>query len=872
VNSDELRERFLRFFMAREHRRIESAPLVPVGDPTLMFTSAGMVQFKPYFTGKAQPPALRLTSVQRCFRTSDVDSVGDASHHTFFEMLGNFSVGDYFKAEAIPWAWEFITQELGIPRERLWNTVYTDDDVAFDLWVAQGQPPDRIYRYGEEEGNFWLSGDVGPCGPCSEIFYDWGEEYGCGPDCEPAHDCGRFLEIWNLVFMEKYQDDTGARTDLPKRNIDTGAGLERITRVLNNVPSTYDTDLFRSVLDAISAAIGPAYGSDEETTRVMRIIADHARAVAFLIADGQLPSNEGRGYVVRRLIRRCVYYGRVLGCERPYLAQVAGAVIERMAPHYPFLHEQRVNIQNALSLEEQRFGETLEAGVARLDDLIARLEGQGDALPGEEVFRLYSTYGVPRELTEELAARHGLRVDVEGFERELEAERERSRAQAHFRGEVLSEVRLQLAGAGRGGRFVGYETLESRTTIAGIFAGTRLLDRAVVGEQVQIVIEETPFYPEGGGQVGDRGEIRTDSGTVLVEDTQRDEGLILHFGRVSAGTVAVQQSAHASVDAQRRQNTTRNHTGTHVLHAALRAVLGPHVRQMGSLVEPERLRFDYQQPEAPTAEQRLAVMTLANEKIREDIPVVTKVMEKDAALGEGVLAFFGDKYGDEVRVVEMMGGDHRFSAELCGGTHVGETGEIGLLLLGEDHSIGAGLRRVEALTGVAAERRVQQLDSQLQSLARRLNTQPEGIEARIEALLNELDGLRRLQAAAQRASGKQTAESLAERAERVGSVAIVVERVDADQAAMREMGDVLRRKLGSATIVLAGQTGDSKTAAIVMLTDDLVPKLKAREILNGIGFRGGGSPGLAQGGGSDVAALEGALATARKLIKESLSA
>src|SRR5579883_872124 len=516
VNSDEVRERFLRYFEARGHRRIESAPLVPHDDPTLLFTSAGMVQFKPYFTGRAQAPAPRLTSVQRCFRTTDIDVVGDVSHHTFFEMLGNFSVGDYFKSQAIPWAWEFVTKELGIPAERLWNTVYKDDDEAFDLWVKVGQKPERIFRYGEEEGNFWgPPGDFGPCGPCSEIFYDWGEEYGCGPTCEPAHDCDRFLEIWNLVFMALYQDEQGNRTPLEKQNIDTGAGLERVTRVVQGAFSTYETDLFTPIIDAIAVAVRKEYPGSPETTRVMRVIADHARAVTMLIADGVLPSNEGRGYVVRRLIRRAVYYARLLGRTDPFLAGIAGAVVQRMAPYYPFLVEQRTNIESVLQNEEEQFGRTLEAGMARLDDLLKRLEGQADALPGEEVFRLYSTYGVPLELTSEIAGRHGLKVDVPGFERELEREREQSRSGAAFRPEVISEARLRLAGAGRGGRFVGYETLRAQATIEGIFHGAQLLDRASAGDRIELVLSETPFYPEGGGQVGDVGEVRTESGVEI---------------------------------------------------------------------------------------------------------------------------------------------------------------------------------------------------------------------------------------------------------------------------------------------------------------------------------------------------------------------
>jgi len=875
VLSDDLRSQFLRFFEDRGHRRIASAGLVPIDDPTLLFTSAGMVPFKPYFMGRDLPPAPRLTTAQRCFRTTDIDSVGDISHNTFFEMLGNFSIGDYFKSDAIPWAWELVTRGFGLPKERLWNTVYTDDDEAFELWLKQGQRPDRILRYGEEEGNYWLSGDVGPCGPCSEIFYDFGEELGCGPSCEPKHDCPRFLEIWNLVFMAFYQEAPGKRTPLPKKNVDTGAGLERITRVLAGVPSSYDTDVFQPILRTIGSVTGAEYGSDPDTTRLMRIIADHGRAATFLIADGVLPTNEGRGYVLRRLIRRMMYSGRLLGREGPFLSTVADAVIDRLGEVYPVARQQRENIHAALLAEERRFGATLEAGSERLEALIADLQGRGDALPGEEVFRLYSTYGIPLELTEEIAARHGLRIDREGFERELEAERQRSQAEGKFRDEVISEARVRLAGAGRGGRFVGYETLRAETTIEGILSGSELLERAQAGQRVEVVLSETPFYPEGGGQVGDAGEIRTESGTLRVEDTRRDEGLILHIGVVAEGTIALGQRARAEVDAARRQNTTLNHSGTHLLHASLRSILGSHVRQMGSLVAPERLRFDYQQSESPTLEQRLAVERLVNEKIRQDIPIVTKVMNREAALGEGVLAFFGDKYGDEVRVVEMNDGTHRFSAELCGGTHVHETGEIGMLLLVGDASIGAGVRRVEAVTGGHAERYVEQQLHRLERIAQTLGTQPEGIEARIESLLQDLDRARKLQAETQRQSGRQTATELAASAERIGDAGIVAARVDGNSMdGMREIGDGIRQKLHRAAIVLGSAT-DGRVQCMVMVSPELAPPLDAREILNqGLapaGVRGGGRPQLAQGGGNDPAALDQALAAARQFIKERLS-
>ena len=874
MDSDTLRQTFRRFFEERGHLWRESIPLVPAGDPTLLFTSAGMVPLKPYFMGLEEPPARRLTSIQRCFRTTDIDSVGDASHHTFFEMMGNFSVGDYFKAEAIAWAWEFYTKVLGLPPERLRNTVFETDDEAFENWLKQGQRREWIYRYGEKEGNYWFSGDVGPCGPCSEIFYDFGEEYGCGPNCEPAHDCGRFLEIWNLVFMEFYQDDQGRRTPLPRKNIDTGAGLERNIRVLAGTPSTYETDLFQPIVAAVEAATGAVYGRDDETTRMIRAVADHARALTFLIADGVPPSNEGRGYVVRRLIRRSVYYGRLLGARDPFLARIATAVVARMVQHYPYLREQQPAVVSALDAEERRFLETLESGMERLEALMERL-GKGGIIPGEEVFRLYSTYGVPRELTQEIAARHGLEVDVEGFEAELERERERSRAEGRFRAEVISEAHAALAGAGKGGRFTGYDEFSRQTTITGIFEGSRLLNRAHAGQRVQVVLMETPFYPEGGGQVGDTGEIRTETGRMRVEDTRMEAGLILHYGVVEEGTIAVNQEAFAQVDVTRRIDTTRNHTGTHLLHAALRAVLGTHVRQMGSLVAPDRLRFDFHQPEPPGREQLRAVERLVNEKIREDIPVVTQIMPKQEALDQGVLAFFGDKYGDEVRVVEIAGGPHRFSAELCGGTHVSQTGEIGLLLLVSESSVGAGIRRVEALTGVAAERYVEEQIALLDRLASTLGTGREGLEARVTALVNEVEAMRKARAAQQRASAQQIAEQLARTASRVNGAAIVTARVDgAGFDVLREIGDHLRAKLGSSVLVLAGEN-DGRAQAVVMLTRDLTDRLKAADIIQkalrpAAGINGGGRPDTAQGGGGDPQRLDSALEAARRFVAAAL--
>jgi alanyl-tRNA synthetase len=651
VKTDEIREAFLNFFEEREHARRPSAPLIPVDDPTLLFTNAGMVPFKPYFMGRAEPPSRRMTTVQRCFRTTDIEDVGDSSHHTFFEMLGNFSVGDYFKEQAIPWAWEFCTRVLKLDPERLHATVYLDDDEAYALWHETiGLPEERIWRYGEEEGNYWFSGDVGPCGPCSELHFDFGEQESCGPDCQPSHGPDhRWLEIWNLVFMSFMQHEDGSRTPLPQKNIDTGAGLERLARAVQNVPTTYETDGLRHLTDTATGLIDRRYGEDPRVDLVARVVVDHARAAAYLIHDGVLPSNEGRGYVLRRMLRRAVFFGRSAGMPEGFLVRMGEAVIEDGVERLATLADHRRLILSTLRREEDQFRRTLERGISRFEDLLGELP-EGGVIPGEEVFRLYDTYGLPKELTVEMAQSRGWSVDEEGFERALEEQRERGRADSAF---VLSRDELADTYAklrGHGERFLGYDHLALDTHITGLIRESHLVERVEEGEEIGVVLAETPFYPEGGGQVGDSGAIEADTGRLEVLDTQRVEsGVIVHRARVVAGSVAVNDQVHARVDPARRRDAARNHTGTHLLHAALRSVLGEHVRQMGSLVAPDRLRFDYSHTEATNPEQRDHVRELVNEHIRRDIAVQTRVTSFDEAVGAGALAFFGDKYGDTVR-------------------------------------------------------------------------------------------------------------------------------------------------------------------------------------------------------------------------------
>ena len=895
MTNDEIREAFLRFFEQRDHLRRPSAPLIPVDDPTLLFTSAGMVPFKPYFMGRAQPPAPRITTVQRCFRTSDIEEVGDSSHHTFFEMLGNFSVGDYFKAEAIPWAWEFCTEVLKLPAERLHATVYDDDDEAYDLWRnVVGLPPERIWRYGEDEGNYWYSGDVGPCGPCSELHYDFGEHESCGPDCQPAHGPDhRWLEIWNLVFMTYMRHEDGSKTPLPLKNIDTGAGLERLARAVQTVPSTYETDGLRPLLDAAVALADRHYGDDPQVDMAARVVVDHTRAAVYLIHDGVLPSNEGRGYVLRRMLRRAVYFARTAGMPDGFLTAMADAVIDAGRATLPSLADSARLIRSALRREETQFRQTLERGTAHLEDMLRKLPA-GSVIPGEEVFRLYDTFGLPKELTVELARARGFTVEDEGFARALAEQRRRAQAAAKFglRDDELADTYTRLRG--RGELFVGYEHLVADTYITGLVREHHLVERAEEGDEVGLVLAETPFYPEGGGQVSDAGTVESDTGRLQVLDTQRVEsGVIVHHARVIAGYVSVNDQVRAVVDPTRRADAARNHTGTHLLHAALRRVLGEHVRQMGSLVAPDRLRFDYSHVEATNPDEREQVRELVNERIRRDLAVRAYESTFDEAIAAGALAFFGDKYGERVRVVSIPDGRPEsgargndsglrtqdsglFSVELCGGTHVHETGEVGFFTILSEGSIGAGVRRIEALTGRGAERWIAEQIAALDRAARRLNTTPAELEAKILSLQAELDAERKRRAEIERRAGQAAAGDLAQRAESVDGVKVLVAQVEAaNQDAMLQMGDTLKQRLGPSVIVL-GAVIDEKPRFVAMVAPkDLTRRIQAGKVVavaaRQTGGGGGGRPDTAHGGGNDPAKIGEALDVARRLVKESLA-
>ena len=901
VNVDDIRDAFVRFMTERGHMPIPSASLVPHGDPTLLFTSAGMVPFKPYFMGLAEPPSPRMVTVQKVFRTTDIDEVGDYSHLTMFEMLGNFSIGDYFKPQAVEWAWELLTTVFKLDGDKLWVSIFLDDDEAHDLWRRVGIPEDRIHRY-DQEHNYWPPGNwdgIGPCGPNSEIFVDRGPRETCDfcrtgtckPNLEP--DCGRFLEVWNLVFMTLYQDEHGNRTELPKKNIDTGSGLERVAVILQDKDTVYDTDIFRPILARVEELTDRTYGQDPATDIAMRVVAEHTRAATFLITDGVTPSNEGRGYVLRRILRRAVYFLTQLKSSRePMLDRVAEAVIERMQRAYPDLRDRASFTTRLFAAEESKFRETLDRGRQHLDEIL-RTAAEKKEISATQAFTLYDTFGYPLELTCEIAVKKGYTVDVAGFEREMAAQRERGRAAAKFEFEAgrvaaytqLSDLRT---------KFVGYEATEHASTIAGIIGGSGVQDAAEEGADVEVALIETPFYPEGGGQSGDAGVIVAPQGIVAVDDTQyASEGLIVHRGRVVSGRIAVNDAVTARVDPAKRRASQRNHTATHLLHAALREVLGTHVKQAGSLVAPDRLRFDFTHIEATKPEELAAVQRLVNQKIRADIDVHWQIEPYERAIEGGAMALFGEKYTADVRVVGICephletpsprstpmergpGGEVCFSKELCGGTHCGRTGEIGAFVIASEESVGSGVRRVEALTGALADEYILEQKAALARLAHRLKATPAELETRVEAMEAELAAARRKAEQFQRQAGKAEVDQLIDLAERIDGASLVVARVPAASAdAMREMGDLLRDKLGSAVIVL-GAVMDERPSFMAMSTKDLTGLVHAGNLIKQVaavaGGGGGGRPEMAQAGGKDASKLDEALETARRIARESLA-
>ncbi|MBC7222708.1 MAG: alanine--tRNA ligase [Anaerolineae bacterium] len=904
MRSAEIRSTFLQYFAERGHTIVPSSSLVPHGDPTLLFTNAGMVQFKDVFLGLEKRDYVRATTAQKCMRVSgkhnDLEEVGPSPrHHTFFEMLGNFSFGDYFKREAIGYAWELLTEVLGLPRERLWATIYREDDEAAQLWQeVVGLPPERIVRLGKKD-NFWMMGDVGPCGPCSEILYDRGEAYcTCGrPDCSPAHECDRWMELWNLVFMQFETTATGEMHPLPRPSIDTGMGLERITAVIQGVESNYETDLFVPIIQRTQQLLGHSDAEVQERLVSYRVIADHARAIAFLIGDGVLPGNEGRNYVLRLILRRAARHGKLLGFEGPFLYEVVPTVIEIMGEHYDELVRRREFILRVVQQEEERFQRTLSVGLSLLDDVIADVLAKGDqVIPGDVAFRLYDTYGFPLDLTRDVAREHGLGVDEEGYHKALEEQRARARAaQAAFRAESPEELepyaemlrRLQEEGllGAEGVEHLCYEATELDTQVLGIFVAGQPRDEVSAGEEAELVLAATPFYVESGGQVTDTGHIfgpETQDGSPAWRFAVREAarpvlGLIVHRGRMAEGHARVGDPARALVDRERRMDIARNHTATHLLHKALRETLGEHVQQAGSLVAPDRLRFDFSHTSMLTREELAEVERKVNEAILADYPVQALVMGYREAVAAGAIALFDEKYGDRVRVIRVGPEGQPFSQELCGGTHVQRTGHLGFFHIVSEASIGAGLRRIEAVTGHAALRLLMARLAILDDLAALLKAPPEEVGEKVRALLEENEALHKEVAAARKALALRDLEACLAQVQQVQAVNVVAQEVQAqDRESLREMTDWFRQRLGSAAVVL-GAVIDGRPALVAAVTPDLVEKgLHAgnlvKEVAKVVGGGGGGRPTLAEAGGRDPERLAEALSRVPQLVEEALGA
>ncbi len=873
--ANQLRQAFLQYFAGHGHQVVPSSSLIPQADPTLLFTNAGMNQFKGIFLGEETRPYRRAVTVQKCLRAggkhNDLENVGyTGRHHTFFEMLGNFSFGDYFKEEAIAFGWEFLTAVVGLPKDRLWVTVFREDDEAARLWAKLGVPLARIMRCGEKD-NFWQMADTGPCGPCSEIHYDQGPAV---PGDDVPNGAGdRVIEVWNLVFMQYDRDTKGILRPLPKPSIDTGMGLERLAAVAQGVPSNYETDLFRPLLDAIGKRTGRHYGADVATDRSLRVIADHLRAIAFLIADGVLPSNEGRGYVLRRILRRAARHGRLLGMAEPFLYGLTGVVVEQMGEAYPELRSAAGTVAEVAQGEEERFIATLDQGLPILQELAAKAKAAGrPALSGEDVFKLYDTYGFPVDLIAEACREQGLELDEPGFRRALDEQRERARKTAGFEAAAAKPLVLQVAGQVRATEFVGYEALTAEAVVQAILKDERLVKEAVEGEEVEIALDVTPFYAEGGGQVGDQGTLSGPDGRVEVRETTRPlPEFILHRGVVRAGRVRTGDRLLAAVNPTTRQDAARNHTATHLVHAALREILGPHVKQYGSLVAPNRLRFDFAHFRPLSSRDVDEVEGLVNEQIRRNAQVQTAVMGVQEAVAAGALAFFGDKYGDRVRVVSI----NTFSKELCGGTHCRATGEIGLFRLVSESGVAAGVRRIEAVTGGGALAQMKRLEADIRELSELLKAGPDELVGKTRKLMAQLkEKERELEElklrVASGAGGKAEAT-----VRTIRGVAVHAQRADGLQTAeLRALADRVRDKLRRGVIAL-GSVAEGKASLLLVVTKDLTPKLKASELIREmaaeLGGTGGGRAEMAQAGGKDPARLDAALERIFALVERALA-
>ncbi|APG28811.1 alanine--tRNA ligase [Syntrophotalea acetylenivorans] len=879
LTANEIRSRFLCYFKERNHTLVPSSPLIPHNDPTLLFINAGMNQFKDVFLGREKRDYVRASSAQKCVRAggkhNDLENVGrTARHHTFFEMLGNFSFGDYFKEDAIRYAWEFLTVEMELPVSKLWITVFQDDDEAFAIWRDQiGLPEERVIRM-DEKDNFWSMGDTGPCGPCSEIHIDQGESMSCGPDCGIGScDCDRYLELWNLVFMQFDRSADGVLTPLPKPSIDTGMGLERIAAVVQGVQSNYDCDLLRGIIAYIEKLAGKKYGDDEEQDVSMRVIADHSRATAFLIADGVLPSNEGRGYVLRRIMRRAARHAKMLGFDEPVLYRSTVFVLESMAEAYPEMAQRTDYVAKVVKNEEERFIQTLDNGLRILTDEVARLQQEKQTvLPGEIAFRLYDTFGFPLDLTADIVAGESITIDEAGFDSAMEEQRRKARE--HWKGsgeEAVAGIYRQLVEDGLRSEFNGYDNLTANSEIVAILRDGQPVTRADQDNEVEIITASTPFYGESGGQTGDRGELTTATGKVAISDTKKPlPELTVHVGKIVSGSIAKGANAELKVDKALRQATALNHTSTHILQKVLIETLGEHVQQAGSLVTPERLRFDFIHFSALTAEEIARIEEQVNLRIRNNLRVATQQMSTDEAVAAGATALFGEKYGEAVRVVKV--GD--FSMELCGGTHTSASGDIGLFKIVQETGIAAGVRRIEAATGTKALELIAEQEQTLDQLAALIKTDRPQLETRLRKLLERQKELEREVEALQGKLNADQAGDLLNQASEVAGVQLVCGRADnLDGKALRELADQVRDRMESGVLILGGAHG-GKAGLLVAVTKDLTKRLQAgaliKQLAAMVGGGGGGRPDLAQAGGSKPEQLNEALAAAPGLIAEAL--
>lgn len=870
MKSNEIRQLFCDFFVSKDHVHLPGSFLIPKDDPTLLFTNAGMVQFKTIFLGSIEASYKRAVTVQKCLRAggkhNDLENVGKtARHHTFFEMLGNFSFGDYFKEEAIAWSWEFLTVWLKLPVDKLWVSVHEKDDEAFAIWNEKvGVSKDKIVRLGDKD-NFWQMGDTGPCGPCSEILIDQGPELGCDKaDCAPGCDCDRYLELWNLVFMQYDRDSEGKLTSLPRPSIDTGMGLERLTAVLQGKHNNFDSDLFMPLIERVSLLCGKPYGKETRHNVSMRVIADHLRAITFVLDEGLVPSNEGRGYVLRRIIRRAARHGFMLGIEEPFLYKLLELVVKVMGPTYHSLYDSLAISKRILESEEKRFNLTLTYGLNKVEEVIAGMEGS-DTISGKELFKLYDTFGFPVDLVQDIADERSLKLDYDGFNREMESQKERARYSWTGTMEQEKGVFKTLVQALPKTRFLGYETTQADASLIAIVKDSKMVDMVSEDEEVELVFNRTPCYAESGGQIGDTAIVTNGNTKIEIKDTQNHQGIYTHKAKVISGSPSINNTFHITVDEERRDAIRRNHTATHLLHAALKQVLGDHVKQAGSLVAPDRLRFDFTHFTGLNAEEIQAVEELVNQRIIGNYPVQVQSMTLDDAIQSGAVALFGEKYGETVRVVSAG----RFSSELCGGTHCHATGDIGPFKIISEGSVAAGIRRIEAITGFDAHKYYAQTNQILNRIAEQFKTDKNSVEERVQSLIKSNKNLQKEIDKLKSSSAARDIESLIDEALEIKGIKVLTKRMDGlDMKTLRDAADKLKNLLQSGVIVLASVL-DDKVFYVATVTKEHTKQVKAGDILKVITKgKGGGRPDMAQGGTSDVEGVDKALGSVKGIVQE----